>query len=624
MPDYIKNGVRYADEKTVNTPLDYDSLLKTNNVDAAFITEPVNVYGNKDIYEFRRKVNNGINSGAKQIMPVIAGAAAAPFVIGGITAATAAIPGLSSISSAILRTFNNPTIKYALNAGRNYGRVSKGVEGANSLGQALGAIGRTTLSGAATDLAYENITGNPAQLGNALNIENPVGNFVLNMLSPGSLIGLGLDNVNLSRKIKEFYHYYWKGGDYTPQDNFILSRYKDHIDNMINRDEKLQEIIQSIEKAHPELEGLKNKLKSYKLIFEYINRKNEALTYTYRVTTPIRSVLDQFVSSDVPTIYDEFNNFKALHPNLTEDEVIKEFIDKQLTSIRGATVDTKKFSNSKEALKVLDEASTQVYSDKRSGGDMLDTKGGLYTSNRLDIANNFGSENNNSHDLAEIAVLKFSPENPITTLEQLEQHSLTPGERDFYKYILGEKNWGKLLKQFSFIQDYYGINGATQRAFYPHIQQSSIVPLKVQYKSGPDVANKHGRFGNSSIKQEGDDTYFNYYSKSKDKILSTLRTFARNNNLPIQDNITQKVTYEDNLLKGLQRKSNKIFLNQALLKNKIATIERPINDRRALLKVTLGYNSPDILRYYYRNLITPKLNSGISLATLNTMYNSKN
>lgn len=82
MPDYVKNGVRYTDEKLVNTPLDYENLKKALNVDAAFITEPVNVIGDKNISKGRKIVNKGINEGAKQIMPVLAGAAAAPFALG--------------------------------------------------------------------------------------------------------------------------------------------------------------------------------------------------------------------------------------------------------------------------------------------------------------------------------------------------------------------------------------------------------------------------------------------------------------------------------------------------------------------------------------------------------------
>ena len=44
-----KNEVKYVNPTLVNTPIDYDNLIKKLGVDAAFITPEVTVTGDKNI-----------------------------------------------------------------------------------------------------------------------------------------------------------------------------------------------------------------------------------------------------------------------------------------------------------------------------------------------------------------------------------------------------------------------------------------------------------------------------------------------------------------------------------------------------------------------------------------------
>jgi hypothetical protein len=128
---------------------------------------------------FGRKVINSTNETGKQMAPILGGMMIAPFAIG----ATA------SIAPSIGSYLSNPVITNSLNASNNFGRITNGVIGSNGVNQALGALGRSALGGMAIDTGYEAITGKPAQLGEALDVKNPVLRFGANMVSPGMFAG---------------------------------------------------------------------------------------------------------------------------------------------------------------------------------------------------------------------------------------------------------------------------------------------------------------------------------------------------------------------------------------------------------------------------------------------------
>lgn len=130
---------------------------------------------------FGRKVINSTNETGKQMAPILGGMMVAPFAIG----ATA------SIAPSIGSYLSNPVITNSLNASNNFGRITNGVIGSNGVNQALGALGRSALGGMAIDTGYEAITGKPAQLGEALDVKNPVLRFGANMVSPGMFAGAG-------------------------------------------------------------------------------------------------------------------------------------------------------------------------------------------------------------------------------------------------------------------------------------------------------------------------------------------------------------------------------------------------------------------------------------------------
>ena len=131
---------------------------------------------------FGKEVINSTNETGKQMAPILGGMMIAPFAIG---AAAASTPAIGSYLS-------NPVITNSLNASKNFGRIVNGVAGSNRMSQTLGEISRAALGGMAIDTGYELATGKPAQLGEALDVKNPVLRFGANMISPGMFAGIGV------------------------------------------------------------------------------------------------------------------------------------------------------------------------------------------------------------------------------------------------------------------------------------------------------------------------------------------------------------------------------------------------------------------------------------------------
>lgn len=136
---------------------------------------------------FGKEVINSTNETGKQMAPILGGMMIAPFAIG---AAAASTPAIGSYLS-------NPVITNSLNASKNFGRIVNGIAGSNGMSQTLGEISRAALGGMAIDTGYELATGKPAQLGEALDVKNPVLRFGANMVSPGMFAGAGIGNQNI-------------------------------------------------------------------------------------------------------------------------------------------------------------------------------------------------------------------------------------------------------------------------------------------------------------------------------------------------------------------------------------------------------------------------------------------
>ena len=192
---------------------------------------------------FGKEVINSTNETGKQMAPILGGMMIAPFAIG---AAAASTPAIGSYLS-------NPVITNSLNASKNFGRIVNGIAGSNGMSQTLGEISRAALGGMAIDTGYELATGKPAQLGEALDVKNPVLRFGANMVSPGMFAGMGVAGgkslskpKNTTNNIKEVFNF----RSYSDSaKKFVIEDAKDfkEVYNYLS-DPRIQQRLQNIDK----------------------------------------------------------------------------------------------------------------------------------------------------------------------------------------------------------------------------------------------------------------------------------------------------------------------------------------------------------------------------------------
>ena len=149
--------------------------------------------------------------------------------------------------------------------------------------------------------------------------------------------------------------------------------------------------------------------------------------------------------------------------NPLSQHTVDSFLKRQGTSIRGVTADS-----DTEALKYL---TTTDKTRNLKGGDMLDTRGGLYTSNAKDIANRFKNPVGYGVEDGYIGVVKkdFGIPKNIPIEEQLKQYRKKLYNADVLRFRPSDYN-----KDVVALETRYGDGGryqVNQRAYLPKGEQ---------------------------------------------------------------------------------------------------------------------------------------------------------
>ena len=143
-------------------------------------------------------------------------------------------------------------------------------------------------------------------------------------------------------------------------------------------------------------------------------RSVDELTHGFNFTTPKDKYRFVNLINRNPEYY-EFLRREGITDPLSQENVSK-FLDNQFTSVRGVVA-----NDVEEAIPML---TNTEYGRKMSGGDRLDTYGGLYTSNSTTIADRFKNPQGNKIGNGYVATVKY-PHNISTNIpieDQLEQY----------------------------------------------------------------------------------------------------------------------------------------------------------------------------------------------------------
>lgn len=204
---------------------------------------------------------------------------------------------------------------------------------------------------------------------------------------------------------------------------------------------------------------------------------------------------------DNPEYY-QFINETKLPP--LEQSTVDKFLDRQMTSLRGVYAD-----NEWKARKYLTETN---YGHKRSGGDRLNTNGGLYTSNSNGIAEAFKNPNNERTIDGYIGRLKMKDD--IDRTLPIEQQLSKMRDKVFMTHDSKIGDWvldSRMRKQaidngaVAFESRYARSNGdvlnVTERAYLPTTENNGINhPVTIEKLDYyPNQTDQHGRWNTAGV-----------------------------------------------------------------------------------------------------------------------------